>query len=75
MATVVNNPAPSTHEVREVQSGEGSGTGVVVGIILAILLLVLFFAYGLPAFRGGNNSGGTNINVPDKVNVDVNKGQ
>ncbi len=52
MNTVINNPGESS----------GSGAGLVIGIIVAIVLVILFFRYGLPAMRGGND-GGTNINV------------
>lgn len=60
MTTVINNPG-----------GEGgSGVGIIVGVVLAIAIIAIFFIYGLPALR--NNNGGTNINVPDKIQVDIN---
>ncbi len=64
MATVINNPD---------NTGEGSGTGMVVGVLLAILIIVLFVLFAVPALRGVNRSGNT-INVPDKVDVNVNPG-
>jgi hypothetical protein len=67
MATIINTPA------REVDSG--SGVGVVVGVILAIALLVLLALYGIPALRNStSSSNGLNVQVPDKVNVDLNTG-
>ncbi|HYF05780.1 MAG TPA: hypothetical protein VEA59_06445 [Patescibacteria group bacterium] len=60
MATVINNP----------DTRSDSSAGLVIGAIILVLAVVLLLAYGVPAFRGANR--GTNINVPDKVQVDVN---
>jgi len=55
MTTIVNTPRGESSD---------SGLGLILGVIIAIALVVLFFVYGLPALRqGGNNGGGTNINV------------
>ncbi len=62
MATIVNNPGTSR---------EGSGAGLVVGLIVAIVLVALLVIYGLPFLRGTANNAGTTINVPDKVDVNV----
>ena len=64
MATVINNPPQS--------NDSGGSTGMIVGIIVLVVLAYLFFVYGLPAVKQ-NQSGGTQINVPDKIEVDVNK--
>jgi hypothetical protein len=64
MATIINNP----------DSGAGNdsgGMGMIIGAIVLVLILVLFFIYGLPALRGNNGSTGNQINVPDKVDVNV----
>ncbi len=63
MATVINNPSSDT----------GGGAGVLLGIIVAVIIITLFFVYALPGLRGLSRSGGTNINVPDKVDINVNK--
>ena len=63
MATIVNNPDRSYEDFE--------GVGFLIGILVVILLGVLFFAYTLPSLR--NNGSGTNINVPDRINVDVNR--
>jgi len=64
MATVVNNPTPARDT--------DSGMGFFVGLLVVIILAVLFFVYALPALRN-SGSGGTNLNVPDRINVDVNQ--
>jgi hypothetical protein len=63
MATVIHNTTPRTRE------DTGSGLGVILAVILVIALAVLLFVFGVPALRG--NYGGSTINVPDKINVDV----
>jgi hypothetical protein len=67
MATIINNPDSGTD--RTVESG--GGAGMLIGAIVLILVLIIFFVYGLPALRGSSNKGNT-INVPDKIDVDVN---
>jgi len=61
MATIINNPDTGTHS---------SGSGMVFGILIAIIILAVFFIYALPSIR--NAGSGTNINVPDRVDVNVN---
>ncbi len=63
MATIINTPGT--------QSESGSGVGVVVGVILAIVVLALLAVYGIPALRGTAPQNGTNIQVPDKIDVNV----
>lgn len=46
----------------------GSGVGTMLGIILLVVLAFLLFYYGLPAIRNA----GTNVNVPGKIDVNVN---
>ena len=67
MATVINNP-PGTGD----GSGSGSSAGLIIGIIIAVILLFVLFAYGIPAMR--HSGSGTNVNVPGKIDVNVNKG-
>ena len=62
MATIINNPDSG--------GSNGGGMGMVIGAIVLVIILILFFVYGLPAIRGSNK--GTTVNVPDKVEVDVN---
>lgn len=66
MATIINNPDSGSSD------NGGGGFGMIVGAIVLVLILILFFVYGLPAIRGGGDSNGTTVNVPDKVDVNVN---
>jgi hypothetical protein len=73
MATVINNPGTTTDS--------GSGAGFLVGAVVFLVAIILVLYYGIPAIRsavgsasgGGGSTGSTQINVPDKVNVDVNQ--
>ncbi len=62
MATIVNNPAPV--------SDSNSGMGMVVGLIALFVFAYLFIMYGLPAMR---QMGSPQINVPSKIDVNVNQ--
>lgn len=65
MATIINNPGTSTDQ--------SSGIGFFAGVVLLILFVVVLLYYGLPALRRSMSFGGTQINVPDRVQVDVNQ--
>ena len=67
MATIINNPSG--------EQDTTGGAGLIIGIVVAIILFFIFIVYGIPALRGSTRSNSTNINVPDKINVDVNKQQ
>jgi hypothetical protein len=60
MATIVNTPATE----------RDSGYGFLLGVILLIVFAVLFFLYGLPYL--GRSFSGPTVQIPDKVNVNVN---
>jgi hypothetical protein len=47
-----------------------SSSSFLMGIIILVVAVVLFLLFGLPAIR--NNDGGTNVTVPERVDVNVN---
>jgi uncharacterized membrane protein len=53
--------------VVETGNGGGGGGGVLAVVLLIIIVLVLLFI-----FRGQLGFGGTNISVPNKIDVNVN---
>lgn len=63
MTTIINNP--------DTGSGGSGGAGLIIGLVLVLVAIALFFLFGLPALR--NSSANTTVNVPDKINVNVNK--
>jgi len=63
MATVVNNPQPTT---------SNNGMGFLLGVILIIVFVVLLFMYILPYFRASfQGAQAPQITVPNQINVDV----
>jgi len=66
MATIVNTPA---------QGNTDSGMGMIIGAILLIGFLFVFFVYGFPMIRNSMGGGGATpqINVPGKIDVNVNQ--
>jgi hypothetical protein len=61
---IVNNPGTT--------SDSGSGVGFILGAILLIAFVIALFYYGLPYVRS-SFGGGNQINVPDKVDVNINR--
>lgn len=68
MTTVVNTPSSGGN-------GSGAGMGVMVGVLVVVVaLVVLFLIFGWPKLRGGYSApDDVNINLPDKVNIDLNE--
>lgn len=64
---VINNAAPATDN--------SSGMGFLMGVILLIAFIFFAFYFGLPVLQnslnGAGAGGGTQINVPDKMDVNV----
>jgi hypothetical protein len=70
MATIINTP-PAAQE-----SNSGNGIAFLIGIILLILAGIAFFYYGLPMIRRSFSvPSGTQISVPDKIDVNINKNE
>jgi flagellar biogenesis protein FliO len=66
MATIVNT-APA-------QTDSGSnGMGFLVGVMLLVLLVIAVLFYGLPYLRSSVGSATPQINVPGKIDVNVNQ--
>lgn len=63
------------HHVHErTNTHDGGGTGLIMGVILLLVVAFLLFYYGIPALnRVGTST--PQINVPEKVDVNVNQGQ
>lgn len=62
---VINNAAPA--------SDSNSGIGFLMGVIFLIAFFVFLLYFGLPFIRNSFSGGGsgTQINVPDKVDVNI----
>lgn len=63
MTTIVNSPQPANNS--------GGPIAIVIALIVLLVLVYLGFVYGLPALR--QMKSGTQINVPNKIDVNVNK--
>lgn len=64
MATTIVNPTPNNNPP------DNNGMGFLLGIIVLIVFAVLFFIYAPPYIRG-LTSGGTQVNVPKSIDVNV----
>ena len=54
-----------------VETGGGGGGGVLAVVLLIIVVLVLLYIFRADLGLGGKT---TNINVPDKIDVNINHG-
>lgn len=70
MATIVNNP--------QSERDAGSNVTSIAALIAMVVLAILFFLYGLPllsnAFNANTQNPGTQINIPDQVDLNLNQG-
>lgn len=64
MTTVINTPQPA--------NDSNSGMGMIIGLVVLIVFGFLFFVYGLPALRN-MRLGNPQINIPSKIDVNVNQ--
>lgn len=65
--TVINNSQPASTD------SSGNSMGMIVGVVLVLILGFLLVVYGLPAMNNRGTAGTpTQLNVPDKMNVNVN---
>jgi hypothetical protein len=65
MATVVNQPPNQPSD---------SGMGFLIGIILLLIVGILLIYFGVPALRQQQPAAPTEIQVPDRIDVDINNG-
>lgn len=63
MATIINTPAADN---------SGSGMGFFFGIVLLIIFVLLVFLYGIPYVQRTMRSSTPQIQVPEKIDVNVN---
>ena len=57
--------------IHEHDTNTGNGMGVIVGVLIAIALIFFLFYYFGRGLIGSSNQ--PQINIPDKVNVDINQ--
>lgn len=72
MATIVNTPAAAEHT----QSSSSSMMNLFIGVVIILLIAGFLMYFGLPMMRSvGSAAQAPQVNVPDKINVDVNTPQ
>jgi hypothetical protein len=64
MATIVNTTPAQPVE-------RSNGMGFLLGVVLILAFIFLFFLYGVPLLTQSFRSAGPQVNVPDKINVNV----
>lgn len=65
MTTIINTP-PAEKE-------SGKGMGMVIGLLVLVALGYVFFVYGLPAIRNAQFGMTPQINIPSKIDVNINQ--
>ena len=72
MAEIITEPTHS-HVVHSYEEDRSAGGGVaLLAVALIVVLALVFFYYALPTM---SRNAAPQINVPDKVNVNINKTQ
>ncbi|PIY69490.1 hypothetical protein COY90_00360 [Candidatus Roizmanbacteria bacterium CG_4_10_14_0_8_um_filter_39_9] len=70
MTTIVNSPAPTT---------DSGGNSFLIGVVVLIGFVAIFLYFGLPAIKRMGpvqmNVPAPQVNIPDKINVNVNQGE
>lgn len=73
MAEIITEPETS-HVVHHVENENNSGPLVaLIGVALIVVTALIFFFYALPMINKAATP--TQVNVPDKVDVNVNRAQ
>lgn len=65
----------ATEVIHEHTGGDSSSTGVIVGVLLVVLFALLVFYFLGTGFMRSFSGTGTNVQIPDKVDVNVQGGQ
>lgn len=65
MTTIVNNPPPTT-------DNSSGPVGIIIVLVVVAVLAYLGIMYGLPALKQ-MQLGGAQINVPSKIDVNINQ--
>lgn len=68
MTTVINNPPPR-------DSDSDGGLGILLAAIILIATFLLFLIYGLPLLRLSEENITPQINVPEKIEININQGE
>jgi hypothetical protein len=68
MAEVLHERIVERPAVQETSTG--SGFGLILGVILLLVIFYLVYAFGLPAARTASQA--PTVQVPDKIDVNVN---
>ena len=62
MTTIINTPAPA----------ESNGnSGLIIGLFVLIILGLMFYYFGIPAIRQMGQASIPQINVPNKIDVNI----
>jgi hypothetical protein len=72
MAEIITEPN-TTHVVHEDSGGNSGSWAALIGLALLIVIALLFFYFALPMLNRATTT--PQVNVPDKVDVNVNKTQ
>ena len=65
MTTIINTPPA--------QKESGGGVNMIVGLLIIVVFGYVFFVYGLPAIKNARFGMTTQINVPNKIDVNINQ--
>ena len=66
LATIINTPS------QPVEDTSRSAVGLLMGIVLLLVIAAFLYYVGPSLARGLNLGGTTNVQIPDKVDVNVN---
>jgi hypothetical protein len=70
---VIHTDSPVIERDYRSYDRDGSGLGTMLAVIIALAVLFLLLFYGLPLLRGAANTTSPQVNVPEKIDVNVNR--